>query len=64
MAPSVKNALSVCATRGKVWEGIKECERHAGGGYLQGATRASWKGPEHISKAELDMQVGHGWDSQ
>lgn len=60
MALSVKNALSVCATRGKVWERIKECERRARGGYLQGITQAGWKGPEHIPKAELDMQVGHG----
>lgn len=57
MAVPVKNALSVVATRGKAWEGIKECERHAGGGCLQRVTQAGWKGPEHIPKAELDMQV-------
>jgi hypothetical protein len=59
-----KSALSVIATRGKVWEGIKECERQARGGYLQGVTQAGWKGPEHSPKAELDMQVSGGCDSQ
>lgn len=62
--PVKKNALSVIATRGKVWEGIKDCERQAGGGYLQGVTQAGRKGPEHIPKVELDMQVSCGWDSQ